>query len=227
VGGLAIVFLALSLGPALKVGGLSTRVPLPYALLMRVPPFDVGRTPVRCVLLAVFALSVLGAGSLNWLMEKVRSRAGSALAQALGVLVTVWTLAEAWAPVPPVPEYTPPPALAHLVPGPVVNVPLSVFDGYAVFLQTFHGHEIATGFVSRRSPEQVEHVRTLDRLLEEDPVGFLRRVESLGIRNVILGPGTPANIAEDLIRGPVNVVDTRDDPGPGPTPSTEESGKIE
>lgn len=222
VAGLALVFLVLSLGPALKVGGLSTGVPLPYALLMKVPPFDVGRTPVRCVLLGVFCLSLLAAGSLAWLGDRVRARFGSAAAHALGAAFSLWALAEAWAPVPRVPEYAPPAGLAKLVPGPVVNVPLSVFDGYAVFLQTFHGQPLATGFVSRRSPQQVEHVRALDRLLEQDTAGFLRRVQALGIRNVILGPGTPPGIAEGLVRGPVNVVDLRNDGEAPVLPSTED-----
>ena len=50
---LAVFFAVLSLGPTLKVGSVDTWWPMPYALLMKVPPFDMGRTPVRCVLLAV------------------------------------------------------------------------------------------------------------------------------------------------------------------------------
>jgi hypothetical protein len=93
----------------------------------------------------------------------------------------------------------------------VVNVPLSVFDGRAVFLQTFHGHQIATGFVSRRTPAQLAHVRTLDLLLSEDPPAFLRQLDRIGVRNVILGPGTPSDVAAALAHGAINVVDLRDE----------------
>jgi hypothetical protein len=120
-----------------------------------------------------------------------------------------WTVAEVYSPVTPVRVYTPPPALARLVGGPVVNVPLSVFDGRAVFLQTFHGHPVATGFVSRRTSAQLAHVRTLDLLLNEDPAAFLRHLGRIGVRNIILGPGTPPQTAEALRAGPINVVDLR------------------
>ncbi|HEV8254965.1 MAG TPA: hypothetical protein VGQ78_09425, partial [Vicinamibacteria bacterium] len=61
---LALAFLALSLGPFLKAGPASTSVPLPYAALMAVPPFQYGRTPARCVLFALFALAPLAACGL-------------------------------------------------------------------------------------------------------------------------------------------------------------------
>jgi hypothetical protein len=93
----------------------------------------------------------------------------------------------------------------------VVNIPLSVFDGRAVFLQTFHGHPIATGFVSRRTPAQLAHVRALDLLLSEDPSAFLRQLDRIGVRNIVLGPGTPPDVASALADGTVNVVDLRDE----------------
>jgi len=206
--GLAAVFLVLSLGPVLKVGGVNTGWPMPYALLMQVPPFDMGRTPVRCVLLAVFALAFPAAQGLASVREAARVRWGLGAARAATALFLAWTVAEVYSPGPVIGTYTPPAALARLVPGAVVNIPISVFDGRAVFLQTFHGHPIATGFVSRRTPAQLEHVRTLDRLLTEDPPAFLRHLDRIGVRNVILGPGTPPEVAAAL-DGAINVVDLR------------------
>ncbi|HEV8253772.1 MAG TPA: hypothetical protein VGQ78_03385, partial [Vicinamibacteria bacterium] len=189
----------------------STSVPLPYAALMAVPPFQYGRTPARCVLFALFALAPLAACGLARLGPKV---AVSALA---------WALAEAVDPARPVPSYHPPAALARLVPGPVVNVPISVFDGAAVLLQTFHGHPIATGFVSRRTPAQLGYVRSLDLLLNQDPAAFVAYVKSIGFTNVILGPGTPRELTRALAAQPINVVDVRrgDEPEPPPRPSEE------
>lgn len=209
--GAAAFFALLSLGPTLKVGGVNTGWPMPYALLMKVPPFDMGRTPVRCVLLTVFALTFPAAAGLAWAAERARDRWGPVAGGLLTIGVLAWTVAEVYSPVTPARAYTPPPALGRLVAGPVVNVPLSVFDGRAVFLQTFHGHPLATGFVSRRTPAQLAHVRTLDLLLNEDPAAFLRHLGRIGVRNIILAPGTPPQTAEALRAGPVNVVDLRDE----------------
>jgi hypothetical protein len=210
-GCLAAFFALLSLGPLLKIGGANTGWPMPYALLMKVPPFDMGRTPVRCVLLTVFALTFPAAEGLAWAREKARARGGPIAAGALVLGFLAWTAAEVYSPGPRTRPYTPPPALGRLVDGPVVNIPLSVFDGRAVFLQTFHGHPLATGFVSRRTPAQLAHVRTLDLLLSLDPAAFLRHLDRLGVRNIILGPGTPAATAAALSQGPINVVDLRDE----------------
>jgi hypothetical protein len=113
----------------LKVGGINTGWPMPYALLMKVPPFDMGRTPVRCVLLAVFALAFPAAAGLAWAREATRARFGAGAARAAVLLFLAWTLAEVYSPAPVTETYRPPAALARLVPGPVVNIPLSVFDG--------------------------------------------------------------------------------------------------
>lgn len=194
-------FLLLSLGPALKAGRIDTGWPLPYALLMKVPPFDAGRTPVRAVVLGLFCLTPVAAAGL--------ARLGR---PAFGVAVLAWALAEALPPkAAPVERYAFPAALADLAPGPAINVPLSVFDGRAVLWQTFHGHPIGTGFVSRRSPTQLQHVRELDRLLEQDPAAFVRRLLALGFTNVILGPGTPEHTAAGLLAqaASIRVLDLR------------------
>jgi hypothetical protein len=208
---LAVAFLVLSLGPFLKAGPASTSLPLPYAALMAVPPFQYGRTPARCVLFALFALAPLAACGLAHLGPKAAAAA------------LVWALAEAPDPAKAVAAYHPPAALARLVPGPVVNVPISVFDGSAVLLQTFHGHPIATGFVSRRTPAQLGYVRSLDLLLNQDPAAFVAYVRSIGFTNVILGPGTPRELTQALAAQPINVVDVRrgDEPEPPPRPPEE------
>lgn len=208
---LAAFFAVLSLGPTLKAGGVDTGWPMPYALLMKVPPFDMGRTPVRCVLLTVFGLTFPAAAGLAWLADRLRARWGEAAGRAVVLALLAWTAAEVYSPGPVTEPYTVPAALGRLVPGPAVNVPISVFDGRAVFLQTFHGHPIATGFVSRRTPDQLAHVRTLDRLLNEDPAAFLGALDRIGVRNVILAPGTPPGTADALLAGPINVVDLRDE----------------
>jgi hypothetical protein len=212
VSGLAAFFFLLSLGPALKVGPLATDLPLPYGLLMQVPPFDAGRTPVRCVLLGVFCLSVLAARGGARLAEAARRRFGPATAAGLGLALLGWATLEVRQPVSPAPPYVVPSELGRLVPGPVANLPPSFMDGWAVFLQTLHRQPIVTGFVSRRTPEQVAHVRELDRLFREDVPSLVRHLRLLGVTNVVLGPGTPAETAAELLAGPMNVVDLRATP---------------
>jgi hypothetical protein len=163
------------------------------------------------VLLAVFALVFPAAVGLGWARERMGARFGIGVSRAAAVVFLAWTLAEVYSPGPVTRTYTPPQALSRLVPGAVVNIPISVFDGRAVFLQTFHGHAIATGFVSRRTPAQLAHVRSLDLLLSEDPAAFLRYLDRIGVRNAILGPGTPPGTALALLGGPINVVDLREE----------------
>jgi hypothetical protein len=203
------LFLVLSLGPELKVGDVNTGWPLPYRALMQVPPLSMGRTPANCALLVVFGAAGLAARGLHALRRRAAARAGGAWATALCAAFAAWAWLEVRAPGSAPPTYDPPAALDRLVPGRVVNVPLSVFDGFGVFLQTFHGRPMLTGWVSRRSPEQLAHVRTLQALLDADPAAFAARVRELGATNVILGPGTPAPVADALSRMPVNVVDLR------------------
>jgi hypothetical protein len=212
VAGLVTVTLfVISLGPELKVGGVNTGWPLPYRMLMELPPLNMGRTPANCALLVVLGVAGLAGRGLQWLRGRVSATGGRAWGAALCGLLLVWAWLEVRSPGSASPIYRRPAALDALVPGAVVNVPLSVFDGFAVFMQTFHGRPILTGWVSRRSPEQLAHVRLLQALLDADPAAFVARVRALGASNLILGPGTRPEVAEALRRMPINVVDLRDE----------------
>jgi hypothetical protein len=206
----AAVFLVLSLGPVLKVGGTNTDWPMPYALLMKVPPFEMGRTPVRCVLFAVFCVAILASLGLADVLKATRRRVGAVAATCFAALVIAWSTAEVYLPGPSPTPYAVPAALEAIEPGPVLNLPLSVFDGYAVFLQTLHHQPIGTGFVSRRTPEQVEHVKRLDQLLERDVPSFVAVALGMGFRTIVLGPGVPEAQASALAAQAIRVIDLRD-----------------
>ncbi len=75
---MAFAFLVLSLGPSLKVFGSDLGIAMPYSFLMSVPPFSMGRTPVRCVLFALFFLTVPAVRALSRVERK--SVAGAAVA---------------------------------------------------------------------------------------------------------------------------------------------------
>lgn len=201
-----VAFLVLSLGPELKILEDNTEVPLPYSFLRRVPPFEMARSPVRFVLVAFFGAALLSAEGLSLLEQKIRRRLGAIAATGTVFVFVLWTLAETHLGVPPVAPFEIPKPLSDLVPGAVLNVPISAWDGYAVFLQTFHHHPIATGFVSRGEKEPTDHVKDLDRLLETDTAAFASRLKTLGITNVVVGPRTPPRTINRVRELPLNLV---------------------
>ncbi len=206
-----LFFFVLSLGPELKLLGENTRLAMPYRLLMHVPPFDMARAPVRLALPGLFCLAITASYGLAWLEQRVEDQGARLAVAALGTALLAWAAAEAYRPTPEAHRYVVPPQLAGLVPGPVVNVPISFWDGYGVFLQTLHGHPMATGFVSRRNAAQLEHVRLLDRLVATDTAAFAARLRELGVTNVILAPETPRVVRERFRGFPINVVDMKPD----------------
>jgi hypothetical protein len=205
---LFLFFLVLSMGPELKILEDNTELPLPYAVLRLVPPFEMARSPVRFVLVAVFGLSLLAAEGLQFLTRTL-ARLGAPWAAGLAGLFLVWTIGEVHHPIPRDPDFQAPPALSRLVPGAVLNVPISAWDGYAVFLQTLHGHPIATGFVSRGEKEPTDHVKALDRLLEDDPPAFAEELKREGITNIVVAPGAREPLVRRVSSLPLNVVDLR------------------
>jgi hypothetical protein len=204
---LTAVFLILSMGPELKILEENTEFPLPYAWLRRVPPFEMARTPVRFSLVAVYGLAILAGEGLRTARDALRIRFGRWAGATLVTLTLLWSLSEVFLPAPKVAPYVVPPGLGRLVPGAVLNVPISAWDGYAVLLQTFHAHPIATGFVSRGEEEPTDHVKDLDRLLETDPAAFSRRLREEGITNIIVAPQTPPGTLDHLRSVEVNRVD--------------------
>ena len=202
-GFMAFGFLVLSLGPSLKIFGSDLGVAMPYSFLMSVPPFSMGRTPVRCVLFALFFLTVPAARFLSRLERK--SVGGAALVALLAVAAGL----EMWSPRPLAKPFVSPLDLARLVPGEVCNIPLTTLDGFAVLLQTQHRRKIVTGLVSRRSQAVADHVNGLGDLLDHQPEKFASTLLSWGVTNVILEPGAPDGLEISLPKLGLNVIDLR------------------
>jgi hypothetical protein len=181
------VFLLLSLGGTLKVFGTETNIPMPYALLMRLPPFDSGRTPVRFIVMGLFFLMIVAAAGMSWFENFIASRKGSNWARAVMALVFVWTTAEVYQPIAKQKVFMPSPQLAKLAPGPVFELPLLAYDGYASLLQVFHHQPIATGYLARISPAQLEHATLLKHVTDRGPT-FCEEIQKLGYRNIIITP---------------------------------------
>jgi hypothetical protein len=204
----SLAFLILSLGPTLKVFGSESGVPMPYALLMKLPPFDLGRTPIRFVIIAIFFLTIIAGAGLTWTQKTLQAAKGSKVASAILLLVFMWTVAEAYWPFPRQMPFQPPAELAQIVDGPVLNLPASRFDGYAALLQVFHHQPIATGYISRFSEEQVAQVESLARVADEkdDACAELAR---RGIRNIIMNPVPYLDAPYHFGSCPLNIIDLR------------------
>ncbi len=152
---IALLFAVFALGPVLHVGGEIVTLPngqplpLPYALLLRLPFIDIARTVARYDLMVMLALGVLAAGGLYALAQ---TRRGPALAVALILLVLFEFL-----PVPyPVSPPDTPAWYQTLAADPrqaaVMNAPMD-WDrpGYLLY-QTVHGKPLTAGYISRDDP---------------------------------------------------------------------------
>lgn len=199
----ALGFLILSLGPSLKFLDTDLGVPMPYSFLMSVPPFSMGRTPVRCVLFALFFLTIPAARFLSRI-----ERRGNWGRSVVGILALCAGL-EMWSPRPLAKSFVSPLDLAQLVPGGVCNIPLTTLDGFAVLLQTQHRRKIVTGLVSRRSEAVADHINGLGDLLDHQPEAFAATLLSWGVTNVILEPGAPDGLEVTLPPLGLNVIDLR------------------
>ena len=206
---LSLVFFVLSLGPTLKVFGSDTGVPMPYALLMKVPPFDLSRTPARLVSIALFFLMIVASAGVSWIQRSISRQRGRTLSVVAVLFVFVWTAAEAYTPPHPQAKFLPPPELKAIVAGPVINLPLSRFDGYALLLQVFHHQTIATGYTSRYSVEQIDQANSLSKIVDRGGPQLCAELRRAGFRNIIVAPLTRLEAPFDLAGCSLNVIDLR------------------
>jgi hypothetical protein len=185
----ALVFYTLSLGPTLKIFGTDTNLTMPYALLMRFPPFDWGRTPSRFVVIGMFFVMIVTASGLSWLGRFVVERRGRIAGASLMSVLLLWAIAEAYSPTTRQPVFVPPQNLEKSVSGPVLNLPIvSGGDGYAMLLQLFHRQPIATGYLARTSAKRDQHMIELKRLFDKGGPALCEHAASLGIKTIIIAP---------------------------------------
>jgi hypothetical protein len=197
-GGLALLAGSLTLGPFLRVGGLETLIPTPWALLRFVPVLGAARSPARFAVLLVLAVSVLFALALAALADHHRARRRPVLALA-GLLLVA--------------ELCPAPRLLHdgTIPAiytqiardprdvRILELPFGVRDGLSSFgnfsaasqfHQTTHGKRLMGGYLSRVSSRRIDSVR-------RRPVLAVLLALSEG-RTV-----TPADVQRARLRAPV------------------------
>jgi hypothetical protein len=146
-----VVFALLALGPAIHISGHEIRFPLtPYNLLARVVPgMSLGGMPVRMVVMANLAASVLVAIGFADLLRRARS--SQRFVAVVVVLLAVMVFEYLPGPLParenPVPDFVR--ELKKLPDGPIYDVRSSKF--HALYYQTVHQRPMAFGYISRPS----------------------------------------------------------------------------
>jgi hypothetical protein len=226
----ALFFYVLSLGPTLKVLGAETNIPLPYNLLMRLPPFDANRTPSRFVVMGLFFLMIVAACGLTWLHRALIERRGKRWSSVFMLLIFVWATLEAYSPTPRQQSIEAPPNMEEIVAGPILNLPLLEADGYALFLQLFHRQPISTGYLARSSERRRAQFEAFRRVFAEGGARLCDEAERMGFRNVVIAPAVywsryaPLRVPLDLSQCRLNVVDMNRQEGSANEP--DESARV-
>jgi hypothetical protein len=215
-----LLFFVLGLGPTLKLFGTETGVPMPYSLLMKIPPFDAGRTPVRFVVMGLFFLMIIAAVGISWTEEFLTVRWGRRWVWLAMLLLCTWASAEVYSPTQRREPFGPPSGLSKVKAGSVLNLPPVPLDGYAAMLQTFHHQPIGTGYLARNSAAQWAQFADFKTAFDKGGATFCEYVNNKGFRNIIIAPDSvtmPYEVSMsplELAHCSVNVVDLRDR-GPG------------
>jgi hypothetical protein len=153
------VFLLLSLGDTLKVGGWGSGIPLPFALLRQIPLLDQMRAPSRFSILFVFCgAAVLAATWSSW-MERIPRPAWRVVltAGAAGILVAEYLAV----PVPVFGAAVAP--IYHQIADDkddytVVEIPgMEQVGGRIMYHQTVHGKHILIGTAARVPREKMDY----------------------------------------------------------------------
>jgi hypothetical protein len=164
---LGVTFALLALGPFVRVAGLMTYVPGPWALLRYVPVLEWARTPARFAVMVVLVVAVLFAGAVRTLAETVPQRR-RLLLTAVGFLVLFELL-----PIPRRLALAQPPTIYDRIAADrragirVLELPFGISDGAssvgrytarAQLYQTVHGKPLVGGGLSRVSRQRVDAV---------------------------------------------------------------------
>jgi hypothetical protein len=166
-GGLALLGGCLTVGPFIRVAGIDTYLPMPWAVLRYAPVVSIARAPARFAVLLVLAAAVLFALALAALADR-RPALRRPLLAGVGLL-----LAFELCPAPrPLHDGTIAPVYARIAADPrdvrVLELPFGVRDGLSSFgdfsaasqfHQTLHGKRLIGGYLSRVSSRRFEMIK--------------------------------------------------------------------
>jgi hypothetical protein len=177
----ALAFWLLTLGPSLRINGHDTGLPLPFALVARLPFFEGNRYPSRYSVLLVLSLAVLVAFGMHQLLGRAVSgrwrttakKPGPSLLVGWLMLSAIMQLEHTSAPLP-LSEMRIPPVydtIADEMPGDftLLDLPVAWRNGFRVtgtqhpiimfeqYYQTTHGKRILAGNTSRNPPLKFQY----------------------------------------------------------------------
>ena len=184
-----VVFALLALGPVIHIGGHEIHLPLtPYTVLAKIiPGVSLGGMPVRMVVMAILAASVLAAMGFGELL----CRKGSPAFVAILLLVLVFEYLPG--PLParanPLPDFVR--ELKKLPDGAIYDVRSSKF--HALYYQTIHQRPMAFGYISRPSASVDAKSKELRQVFESGD--YARLYREYGFRYLIL-PGAMNPVAD-------------------------------
>jgi hypothetical protein len=154
------VFSILALGPHLKILGMNTGMPLPFAVLRYLPVISNARIPGRAIVVTYLVLALLVAAGLAELRRKT-ARVGTVVT----AVVSLAVIADFFAAPFPLTSLDRPEIYLTLrdrpESGSLCELPLGLRDGFGevgqwddrvLFYQTIHERPITGGFVARLSP---------------------------------------------------------------------------
>ena len=158
---LALVGLALSLGPVLHVGGKRV-LTLPYAIMTRLPAFGALRAPSRASATLLLSVAVLAGYGLSDLLDKIRSRDQARVVVGASVLLLVlfeslysYPFQSSSVAVPAFYEEVRNDsgcqALFELPTGPGHDASTAWYMLY----QTYHGERLAHGYLARQPESEI------------------------------------------------------------------------
>jgi hypothetical protein len=164
---LALFFALSALGPFIRVLGVNTHIPGPWALLRYGPVIGLARTPARFSVVVTLAVAVMFAAALAWLANQ-RPNWRRAILASVGLLLAVELC-----PVPrPLYAASIPRIYEYVAAGPadavVLELPFGIRDGASSvgnfsaltqFFQTGHGKPVMGGYLSRVARRRAAELR--------------------------------------------------------------------
>jgi len=169
---LAVICAILTLGPLLRINGQlisinKTPILLPYALFLKIPFLSWGRTPARFNGVVMFALAVLAAYGVSFILEKLKTRWHKfSLASVLLTLILLDSVVLfPW----PMMDTTPPPVFAEIAADKrhvaVLDLPVLDYSAakFHLLYQMTHQHALVGGFRIRRPDEAAVVMQSLEQ----------------------------------------------------------------
>jgi hypothetical protein len=161
-------FAVLSLGPFVKIGGIDTYLPTPWALLRYAPVIGAARMPTRLAVLTSLGISML----LAMAVQRLRQR--STRPHVVFAVVGALLLFELWPAPRLLADARVSPVFQTIADDPrpvrVLNLPFGLHDGLggkggqhsiSQYQQTVHGKPLAGGYLSRLPPGAIKRYQRM------------------------------------------------------------------